>query len=452
VPSARTYGFVITGSYLEYLMRRTAAQKAVTRGAQNLAQAQNHGSTAPASVLVSTSALLQRATAEIKQLRRKLGAQKRCARARVKSRDTSLKNTKAQLSELTTMHTLTLQSLATLQDDHNGICARLTLSNLAHSQATQLLGCVMNELQRTQHLLKMCQSDLGQAQDHGKYLRGRIQTLNCEVRTLRARAKLLKARESRSCPITPQVFKLKEKGAVPLPLRVTILKLVSLGIGTKHLMPAIQCVSNLFHVQLKGWLSPASVRNIIHEGGVAAHLQVAQAMHESSDGTISSDSTSHKSINYVAKHYIATSPNPDTQPRRFALPITTIDEHSSQAQLEDWIHTLRFHADMFRRRFNAPITAEFWREFVSKLRGMMTDHANDQKLMIKLFTEWKRELERETRGSKYLSSLLALELLELMARALADNGEEPVAWSTLSHKEQVQRTGATFRKLCLAFG
>jgi hypothetical protein len=68
VPSACTYGFVITESYLEYLIRHTAAQKYVTCGAQNLAQAQNHGSLVPAPVSVSTSGLLQHTTAEIEQL------------------------------------------------------------------------------------------------------------------------------------------------------------------------------------------------------------------------------------------------------------------------------------------------------------------------------------------------------------------------------------------------
>lgn len=432
-------------------MPKSTVQKAALAKARAAAQAKLHASLPPTPTTPSVEAQLQQYRAKSNGLHLKLESLKRSTRAKIRTRDKVVNTTKDQLSKLTAEHMASLQSLATLQESYNGVLARLGVLSNAYPKSTDAHTCALKELEHTRHLLKMSQSDLLQSQDHGRRAQDRVKELTHKVCLLRAKAKLSKSKDSTSGQATP-VFKVKEKGAVPLSLRVTILKLVSLGIGTKHVMPAIECVSDLFHVQLKGRLSAASVRNIIHEGGVAAHLQIAQAMHESTDSTISSDSTSHKSINYVAKHYTVTSPDPGTQPRRFALPITTIDGHSSQDQLEDWIQTLRFLANMYRDRFEAPVTAEFWREFVSKLRGMMTDHANDQKLMIQLFTQWKRELEREARGSKHLSSLLPLELLELMAKALADNGKELTAWSTLSQEEQVWRTGATFRKLCLSTG
>jgi hypothetical protein len=155
----------------------------------------------------------------------------------------------------------------------------------------------------------------------------------------------------------------------------------------------------------------------------------------------------------VAKHYIAISHNPDIKPQRFALPISTLNDHSSQAQLEDWIAAFKLLSDMLRESLGCPLTVEFWRKFVRNIRGGMTDHAPDQKCMITLLTTWKRELDRECRGSDYLSSLSPLELLELISKRLsAEEKDSDVPWDTLSQEEQIRRTGATFRKLCLEHG
>jgi hypothetical protein len=107
---------------------------------------------------------------------------------------------------------------------------------------------------------------------------------------------------------------------------------------------------------------------------------------------------------------------------------------------------------MYRCHLGAPITANFWKGFVGNIKGALTDHANDQKLMIQLFTQWKRELERETRGSAYLSSLAPLEVLELLNQALTHPDIPVEPWESLSPDDQVRRAAETFRKLCLEHG
>jgi hypothetical protein len=73
--------------------------------------------------------------------------------------------------------------------------------------------------------------------------------------------------------------------------------------------------------------------------------------------------------------------------------------------------------------------------------------------MITMLTQWKREIDRECRGSDFLSSLSPLELLKLINKRMsADKKDSEVPWDTLSQEEQIRQTGATFRKLCLEHG
>jgi hypothetical protein len=173
--------------------------------------------------------------------------------------------------------------------------------------------------------------------------------------------------------------------------------------------------------------------------------------------TLSSDGTSHRSIKYVSHHFMAMSGQEST-PKRYILPLTTLDDHSSAAQLDDWKSILK---DVFK--IAAPVSTqknfgvEQWREVVGIIRGAASDHANDQKkLWLELFTDWKRLVDRETRGNKVLQSLTPLELLQLVHVQLQqeNNPDDPAhSWDdTLPLDEQARFASAAFRSVCFREG
>lgn len=426
----------------------------------------------PTSCLPSESTILRSAQEDVTTLKAQSKRAHRSARGKVDLRDQKLEDVHAQLQDTTHRFTAALQDNATMRAHLDGLNSRIHTLSSSLDQTKLFLGATVAELSQTQHELKMACSDLVQTRAQDAIKHARITEVTQELRYLHARAKRMRSERS-TCRKQPvQVFKVKERGKIPLAVRVAVLRLVALGIGTSHVFNVMQCIARLLEVELKGRLSPASVRGIIHEGGVAAHLQVAEAMRDAKSeserlhthlyrllniswlgGTISSNSTSIKSINYVAKHYIAISDNPAALPRRYALPITTLNNHSSQSQLDDWIDMFKLLSDMLRQSLSAPITVQFWRDFVRNVRGGMTDHAPDQKCMITLFTQWKRTIERESRGSTLLASLSPLELLELINKRMsADEGKSQAPWETLSQEDQIRHAGATFRKLCLEHG
>jgi hypothetical protein len=156
----------------------------------------------------------------------------------------------------------------------------------------------------------------------------------------------------------------------------------------------------------------------------------------------------------VAKHIILTSPDEDHTPVVLALPITTIDDHSSETQLTDWKASLAEPFRVLNEVFGGTISEDLWRLFIRKVCGGRTDHANDQLcLMINLFVGWKREVDRELRGEEYLRSLTPLQLLQLLQKHGKSDAAGPAeSWESLPFEERVKRVSAAVRELVLPFG
>lgn len=66
--------------------------------------------------------------------------------------------------------------------------------------------------------------------------------------------------------------------------------------------------------------------------------------------------------------------------------------HSSKTQLEGWQELITEMYSTYNQCMN---TAIDYREFVEKVKGMLTDHAEDQKKLVRLFLGWKQTCERE---------------------------------------------------------
>jgi hypothetical protein len=258
---------------------RSKAQKASLSGAQKAHVAKTHNLPPPAPPAPPVlSEQLRNSKISADKYKKQYENNKRSCRDKIASRDRNLEQNKASLTEVTNTCTTALQSYATLKVDYDGLYKRLQAMCYSDIQKEEALSASRAELAQVQHALKMSESDLNLARERNVRLSSRVSELSQEVRKLRSQALRAEAKPAAPRLSRSQIFNVKEKGSVSLPFRVTVLKLVGLGIGTKHILPAIDSVAKLFNVVIKGSLSQASVRNIIHEGGVAAHLQIAQAM------------------------------------------------------------------------------------------------------------------------------------------------------------------------------
>ena len=107
--------------------------------------------------------------------------------------------------------------------------------------------------------------------------------------------------------------------------------------------------------------------------------------------------------------------------------------HTSETQLEGW----KYRASSIYSAYNEIRGSERGadiREFPAKVKGMLTDHAEDQRKLVRLFKDWKLACEREVRGERALAILPpsdVLRHLSIMMDDLVVTAGGPHIWDTL---------------------
>jgi hypothetical protein len=146
-------------------------------------------------------------------------------------------------------------------------------------------------------------------------------------------------------------------------------------------------------------------------------------------------------------------PDAPKDPVTLAMPITSMHDHSSQAQLDNIIDSFKSFSDMYLRSIGK-IDAGFWRNFTRKLSGAQTDHANDQKLLVKLLEQWKRLVDRELRGEQVLLAQNSpLELIKMITSHLREQAhEEAIDWENLPEREEMRLVSDAWRSMCISHG
>ncbi|KAG1874805.1 hypothetical protein F4604DRAFT_1924926 [Suillus subluteus] len=94
-------------------------------------------------------------------------------------------------------------------------------------------------------------------------------------------------------------------------------------------------------------------------------------------------------------------------------------------------------------------------EFAVKSKGMLTDHAEDQKKLVRLFTEWKWTCEREVRGERALASLPLddiTHIIDCMMECIIATAGGIKGWDALSLDEQHRCTEAAHQQLHVHVG
>jgi hypothetical protein len=173
--------------------------------------------------------------------------------------------------------------------------------------------------------------------------------------------------------------------------------------------------------------------------------------------TLSSDGTTHKHLNYTAHHISVNNIASDgkSSSTKFFLGIKQSINHTSQTQLKDWQSII---SGLLSAYNSSPCYSEFkatiaW--FTSLIRGMMTDHAEDQKKLVSLIKDWIHLAGLEQRGEEFL---LSLPPIETMAILVEETQQKLIqfgglaAWNMLPEEEQIEADKALYKNICIRYG
>jgi hypothetical protein len=110
--------------------------------------------------------------------------------------------------------------------------------------------------------------------------------------------------------------------------------------------------------------------------------------------------------------------------------------HTAQAQFDGWLLEFVELVRLLQHCLLGRIYALDLIDIARKLAGMVTDHASDQKLLAKLFIDWKRQTDQKQRGKDVLADLGVEERMRWAAEALSQAASATPGWENLSSGEQ----------------
>ncbi|KAF8148860.1 hypothetical protein B0H34DRAFT_802746 [Crassisporium funariophilum] len=267
---------------------------------------------------------------------------------------------------------------------------------------------------------------------------------------LRKRARALKAqcnrhpailkRAIRKARLCPCIVKLTRRGAYTPEARALTQIIVKAGCSQGQVGGVIQRIGKVLGIMIKNPMSRRTVSRAILEGGIAAKMQLGYEMSRTKSLTISADSTSHRKINYKARHIALQTP--DYSKTSFA---------GWKGNLEDIRKS--FESCPLRQRLGGK--GFTIRLFASLLKEMSGDHANNEKLVGKLFEALKKEEVLTGLGEDALMELEQADLVDYLVswnnKKIAEAGGIE-AWNALSPQEQAKRDAAIAKELQISLG
>ncbi|KAG2145926.1 hypothetical protein DEU56DRAFT_870202 [Suillus clintonianus] len=246
-----------------------------------------------------------------------------------------------------------------------------------------------------------------------------------------------------SCTISEPTLKLKEGGVITDAARDMVRDLVAIhNLPVSSVNGAIATMSSVIGVDLEGTISEWSIGWIMKEASVAAQVQLVDEITQVEGITLSSDGTTHKNINYQSHHLTYSSPDGEGVTRFAGI-------------LHEVNHTSETHDEMYAAYNECMDHSQDPREFAAKSKGMLTDHVEDQKKLVRLFMEWKRTCEREVRGERALASLPLddiTRIIDHMMECIIAAAGGVNGWDALSLDEQHRRTKAAHQQLHVHVG
>ena len=177
-----------------------------------------------------------------------------------------------------------------------------------------------------------------------------------------------------------------------------------------------------------------------------ADIQMGYEIAQAGGLTASSDGTTHKNINFEARHLhipVATE-DPAVQVHKTRLVgVDSATDHSSKTQVTGWTSKIQEKLDVYNRSPLAQQSKSVLRlaDFFVRLHGASGDHSKDQIKLGELLREMKQEFTEKSLGEERLLEMSIPEILELLSKAnsqkIAAFGRQ-LEWSRLSEAEKLK--------------
>ncbi|KIJ42100.1 hypothetical protein M422DRAFT_171470 [Sphaerobolus stellatus SS14] len=247
----------------------------------------------------------------------------------------------------------------------------------------------------------------------------------------------------------------KTHGVVSNDMRALIRNLVAQGVTPEHVYPVIQLVTQTYGLDLEGSFSARTVTRVMVEGLAADDLHVAEAVQNAKAITYSGDGTTIRGITQESQTINVI--GEDGSRNRFSLGVHSAVNHSAETQVSGLKSQVRdiFSTYNSSLEIEGKVSSADERTFGRKLSGAITDHAVDQKKMIRILQAWKTQSDRSLRGEESLLSKPPEELLPIileMTNKIVERAGGQAAWDTLPEQSKLQLHNQGFSEVCEEFG
>lgn len=286
-----------------------------------------------------------------------------------------------------------------------------------------------------------------------------------EVRKLRAKSdmqyELVKA--LKKAVKDSKTFKTMCKGIYTEEVRSLARFLNDVGCSQDYIGQVIERVLQAAGITVQGHISGRTVGRIILEGGIAAEIQLGLEMAAAPSLTLGGDGTTHKHVNFESRtiNLLAEDYNGDgtekPKHRTRMIGVHSAPDHKSETQVSGWKAVLMDIIEVF---MNSPLARSkslqlSLNQFFQKLKGMHSDHAEDQKKAFRLFEKIKREVAMEALGTDEMIKMLPGKLNNILTEKrveLIDESGGLEAWNTLPKEEQSERQAEMLRDVTIEMG
>ncbi|KDR76527.1 hypothetical protein GALMADRAFT_67262 [Galerina marginata CBS 339.88] len=265
-------------------------------------------------------------------------------------------------------------------------------------------------------------------------------------RRLEAAKRRLKRRMHERSKSHPNTFRMMEKGCYTAAARSLARLLVSTGTAEAKVGGALVEIGDALGVKVNRRVNRRSVQRFILEKGVAADIQLVYEIINSAKITYSSDSTSHRHIEYecrtIALQVVDYSdPDAKLEWKSRTLGIGTSINHASQTQVDGLKQRLRELGEVFN---NSPLAKRKGLhfkpdDFAFRLIGTTGDHAADQKKSHEILRIWRLEVILMRLGEEALMGMdvgrCLATLIAMKAKQVESYGGQQ-KWDALSADEK----------------
>ncbi|KIJ38351.1 hypothetical protein M422DRAFT_259003 [Sphaerobolus stellatus SS14] len=246
---------------------------------------------------------------------------------------------------------------------------------------------------------------------------------------------------------------LKEHGVVPDDMRALIRNMVADGVTTEHIFPIIKQVTATFGINVTGSISARTISQIIIEGSVADDLNIVDKIKNAQGITYSGDGTTIQSIAHESRT-INVMQDEGTHTHLY-LGVHSAVNHTAETQLAGLQLQIKDIYETHNSSLKAGESKMDSQTFAMKLTGAVTDHAADQKKLVRLLKEWKKSSNREFRGEQKIISKSPDEMIRIVlltSKRTVDKAGGCAKWEALSEQAKIQLEQETYKEICAELG